>query len=285
MIPYQQTINTPIRCDGIGLHTGRRVNLTLKPAEPDYGIRFVRVDLPGMPVIEAKNSQVVDTRLATSLGLNGYRIYTVEHLLSALAGVGIDNASIEIDSSEVPIMDGSAAHFTSLLQGVGFKAQENRKKFLRIKKPITIRERDKYIHLSPCKEFKISYTIEFDHPILQRQSYTLVVKNKTFIEEISRARTFGFLKDVETLKQNGFAKGGSLENAVVIDTKGVLNEEGLRYEDEFVRHKILDLIGDLSLVGKPILGHITAYKSGHSLNFALIKKLLSEKDNYEITSL
>lgn len=285
MIPYQQTINIPISCDGVGLHTGKRVNLTLKPAEPDYGIRFVRVDLPGMPVIEAKNSQVVDTRLATSLGLNGYRIYTVEHLLSALAGVGIDNASIEIDSSEVPIMDGSAAHFTSLLQGVGFKAQGNRKKFLRIKKSITIQEGDKYIHLSPHGEFKISYTIEFDHPILQRQSYTLVVKNKTFIEEICRARTFGFLKDVETLKQNGFAKGGSLENAVVIDTKGVLNEEGLRYKDEFVRHKILDLIGDLSLVGKPILGHIIAYKSGHTLNYALIKKLLSEKDNFEITSL
>lgn len=285
MIPYQQTINIPISCDGVGLHTGKRVNLTLKPAEPDYGIRFVRVDLPGMPVIEAKNSQVVDTRLATSLGLNGYRIYTVEHLLSALAGVGIDNASIEINSSEVPIMDGSAAHFTSLLQGVGFKAQENRKKFLRIKKSITIQEGDKYIHLSPHGEFKISYTIEFDHPILQRQSYTLVVKNKTFIEEICRARTFGFLKDVETLKQNGFAKGGSLENAVVIDTRGVLNEEGLRYKDEFVRHKILDLIGDLSLVGKPILGHIIAYKSGHTLNYALIKKLLSEKDNFEITSL
>ena len=285
MIPYQQTIKTQISCDGVGLHTGKRVNLTLKPAGPDYGIRFVRVDLPGMPVIEAKKSQVVDTRLATSLGLNGYRIYTVEHLLSALAGVGIDNASIEIDSSEVPIMDGSAAHFTSLLQGVGFKTQENRKKFLRIKKPVMVQEGDKYIHLFPHSEFKISYTIEFDHPILQRQSYALVVRNKTFIEEISRARTFGFLKDVETLKQNGFAKGGSLENAVVIDAQGVLNEEGLRYEDEFVRHKILDLIGDLSLVGKPILGHIVAFKSGHTLNYALIKKLLSEKDNYEITSL
>lgn len=285
MRPYQQTIKNKISCDGVGLHTGKRVNLTLKPAEPDYGIRFVRVDLPGMPVIEARNSQVVDTRLATSLGLNGYRIYTVEHLLSALAGVGIDNASIEIDSSEVPIMDGSAAHFTSLLQEVGFKAQENRKKFLRIKNPVTIQEGDKYIHLSPHSEFKISYTIEFDHPMLQKQSYTLVVKNKTFIEEISRARTFGFLRDVETLKQNGFAKGGSLANAVVIDTRGVLNEEGLRYEDEFVRHKILDLIGDLSLVGKPILGHIIAFKSGHTLNYALIKKLLSEKDNYEIISL
>jgi UDP-3-O-[3-hydroxymyristoyl] N-acetylglucosamine deacetylase len=284
MTPYQQTINTPISCSGIGLHTDKRANLTLKRAESDYGIRFVRVDLPGMPVIEAKNSQVVDTRLATSLGLNGYRVYTVEHLLSALAGMGIDNASIEIDSSEVPIMDGSAAHFTSLLQGVGFKAQENRKKFIKINRPVTVREGDKYIQLLPHDEFKVSYTIEFDHPLLQNQFYTLVVKNKTFVEEISRARTFGFLKDVETLKQNGFAKGGSLENAAVIDSHGVMNEEGLRYKDEFVRHKILDLIGDLSLVGKPILGHIIVYKSGHTLNFALIKKLLSEKENYIVTS-
>lgn len=285
MTLYQQTINTPISCGGIGLHTGKRANLTLKPAESDYGIRFVRVDLPGTPVIEAKNYQVADTRLATSLGLNGYRVYTVEHLLSALAGVGIDNASIEIDSSEVPIMDGSAALFTSLLQRVGSKAQENCKKFIKIKRPVTVQEEDKYIHLFPYDEFKVTYTIEFDHPLLQNQSYTLVVKNKTFIEEISRARTFGFLKDVETLKQNGFAKGGSLENAVVIDNQGVLNEGGLRYKDEFVRHKILDLIGDLSLVGKPLLGHIIAYKAGHRLNFALIKKLLSEKENYIITSL
>jgi UDP-3-O-[3-hydroxymyristoyl] N-acetylglucosamine deacetylase len=282
MIAHQQTINSPIRCCGIGLHTGQEVNLTMKPAEADSGIRFVRVDLPGNPVIEAKDSQVVDTRLATSLGLNGYRIYTVEHLLSALAGLGIDNADIELDSSEVPIMDGSAAQFTSLLAGAGFKAQENRKKFLRIKRPVTVQEGDKYIHLFPYNAFKISYTIEFDHPLLQNQSYTLVVRNKTFTEEISRARTFGFLKDVETLKQNGFAKGGSLDNAVVIDTSGVLNQEGLRYEDEFVRHKILDLIGDLSLVGRPLLGHIMAYKSGHTLNWALIRKLLSDRENYQI---
>ncbi len=285
MIPFQQTIQTPISCDGIGLHTGKAVNLILKPAGSDWGIRFVRVDLPRRPVIVAKDSQVVDTRLATSLGLNGYRIHTVEHLLSALAGVGIDNASIEIDSSEVPIMDGSAAHFTSLLQNVGFKTQENRKKFIKIKRPVTVREGDKYIQLFPDDEFKVSYTIEFDHPLLQNQSYTLAVTDKTFIEEISRARTFGFLKDVEALKQRGYAKGGSLENAVVIDSKGVLNEEGLRYKDEFVRHKILDLIGDLSLVGKPILGHIIAYKSGHTLNFALIRKLLSDQKNFIITSL
>jgi UDP-3-O-[3-hydroxymyristoyl] N-acetylglucosamine deacetylase len=282
MNSHQQTINNPIRCCGIGLHTGQPVHLTLKPAESDSGIRFVRVDLPGNPVIEAKNSQVVDTRLATSLGLNGYRIYTVEHLLSALAGLGIDNAAIELDSSEVPIMDGSAAQFTSLLEGVGFKVQNNGKKFLRIKRPVAVQEGDKYIHLFPYNEFKVSYTIEFDHPLLQNQSYTLVVKNKTFIEEISRARTFGFLKDVETLKQNGYAKGGSLENAVVIDSSGILNEEGLRFDDEFVRHKILDLIGDLSLLGKPILGHIIAYKSGHTLNGALIKKILSDRENYQI---
>lgn len=284
MLSYQQTINGPIHCCGIGLHTGKTANLTLKPADPDSGIRFVRIDLPGRPVIQARNSQVVDTRLATSLGLNGYRVYTVEHLLSALAGLGIDNVSIELDSPEVPIMDGSAAHFTALLEDVGYRPQENKKKFLRIKRPVTVRDGDKYIHLFPNQELKISYTIEFDHPILQNQSYTLVVRNKSFLEEISRARTFGFLRDVETLKQNGFAKGGSLENAVVIDQSGILNQEGLRYEDEFVRHKILDLIGDLSLIGKPVLGHIIAYKSGHTLNRALTEKLLSNPENYEITS-
>lgn len=282
MVFHQQTINAPIWFGGIGLHTGKGANLTLKPADPDWGIRFIRVDLPGAPVIKANNSQVIDTRLATSLGLNGYRINTVEHLLGALAGMGIDNAAIEIDSSEVPIMDGSAAQFTSLMEKTGLRSQEKGKGLLRIKRPVTVQEGDKYIHLFPYNEFKISYTIEFDHPFLQSQSYTLVVENKTFVEEISRARTFGFLKDVEQLKKNGFARGGSLENAIVIDASGIMNQEGLRYEDEFVRHKILDLIGDLSLVGKPILGHIIAYKSGHALNSALLQKLLSQKENYEI---
>ncbi len=282
MVSFQQTISTMISCQGVGLHSGKEVNLTLKPAEPYQGIRFIRVDLPGTPVIEARNSMVVDTQLATSLGYNGYRISTVEHLLAALAGMSIDNASVEIDSPEVPIMDGSAAPFTSLLEEVGKKAQRHPKSYLKITKPITVTEGSKHIHLLPSEEFKISYTIEFDHPLLQNQSYTIVVKDSSFVKEISPARTFGFLKDVEQLKQNGLARGGSLENAIVIDKSGILNQEGLRYENEFVRHKILDLIGDLSLVGKPILGHIIAHKSGHTLNLSLVQRLLLLQDHYTV---
>jgi UDP-3-O-[3-hydroxymyristoyl] N-acetylglucosamine deacetylase len=281
----QQTINNAIALSGIGLHTGQEVNLTLKPADEGFGIKFVRVDLPGSPIIESNTSMVVDTQLATTLGYNGYRISTVEHLLAALSGMGIDNLCIEADRPEIPIMDGSAAPFTSLLEEAGLKKQVQPKRFLRIKKSLQVAEGNSSIQVYPAEDMRIFYNIDFDHPLLKNQSYALVVEESTFSQEISPARTFGFLKDVETLKQNGYAKGGSLDNAIVIGSSGILNQEGLRFENEFVRHKILDLIGDLSLVGLPILGHIVAHRSGHTLNLALVRELLSQKDCSEIIKL
>jgi UDP-3-O-[3-hydroxymyristoyl] N-acetylglucosamine deacetylase len=282
MTTQQLTIKREIGCDGIGLHTGKKVNLTIKPAEPDSGICFFRVDLPGVPVIEAKNTQVVATQLATSLGYNGYRISTVEHLMAALSGLGIDNAAIELNAPEVPIMDGSANPFVEMIRSAGVKQQQKPKKCLAIRRVIEVRENGSKITLLPGDDFKISFTIDYDHPLMQNQSLTVVVGDETFINEIGRARTFGFLEEVENLKKNGFAKGGSLENAIVMDRSGVLNDEGLRFRDEFVRHKILDLIGDLFLVGMPIRGHIIAYKSGHTLHQAAVRALLSDPGNFEV---
>ncbi len=284
MVIHQRTINREAGCAGIGLHNGKKVNLTLKPAEPDSGIRFVRVDLPNSPVIEAKNTQVVATQLATSIGYNGYRISTVEHLLAALSGLGIDNASIELDSSEVPIMDGSSGPFIRLLHEAGLKKQEETKKYLVVKRPVEVRENGSKVTLLPADEFRISCTIDYDHPLLQNQSLTVAVEDKSFVQEIGWARTFGFLEEVESLKRSGFAQGGSLENAIVIDRSGVLNEKGLRFRDEFVRHKILDLIGDLSLIGMPIRGHVVAHKSGHTLHRNLVQTLLSDPANYKIVT-
>ena len=284
MIIHQRTLNRETGCAGIGLHNGKKVNLILRPAEPDSGIRFVRVDLPNSPVIEAKNTQVVATQLATSIGYNGYRISTVEHLLAALSGLGIDNASVELDSSEVPIMDGSSGPFIHLLHGVGLKKQEKTKKYLVVKRPIEVRENGSKVTLLPADEFKISFTIDYDHPLMQNQSLTVAVEDKSFVQEIGWARTFGFLEEVENLKRSGFAQGGSLENAIVIDRSGVLNEKGLRFRDEFVRHKILDLIGDLSLIGMPIRGHVLAHKSGHTLHQNLVQALLADPQNYQIVT-
>lgn len=284
MTTNQRTIKREVGCTGIGLHSGNKVNLTIKPAVPDSGICFRRMDLPEQPVIEAKNTQVVATQLATSIGYNGHRISTVEHLMAALSGLNIDNASIELDSSEVPIMDGSAAPFVDLIKGVGWESQEKVRKYLAIKRTIEVRENGSRITLTPGSDFSISFTIDFAHPLMQNQSLTLRVENETFIKEIGRARTFGFLEEVENLKKNGFAKGGSLENAIVINRSGVVNGEGLRYRDEFVRHKILDLIGDFSLIGLPLQGQVTAYKSGHTLHQAAVKALLSDPGNYEIVT-
>lgn len=284
MTTPQLTIKREIGCDGIGLHTGKKVNLTIKPAEADSGICFLRVDLPGVPVIEAKNTQVVATQLATSLGYNGYRISTVEHLMAALSGLGIDNAAIELNAPEVPIMDGSAFPFVEMIRSAGVEKQQKPKKYLAIKRTIEVRENGSKITLLPGDDFKISFTIDYDHPLMQNQSLTVVVGDETFINEIGRARTFGFLEEVENLKKNGFAKGGSLDNAIVIDRSGVLNGEGLRFQDEFVRHKILDLIGDLFLVGMPIHGHVIAHKSGHTLHQAAVRALLSDPGNFEVVT-
>jgi len=281
MHTHQRTLARHVECTGIGLHSGKKVNLTIKPAPVNHGIKFVRMDLPHKPVISAHFRNVVDTSLATTLGADGVIVSTVEHLMATFTGLSIDNALVEMDAYEAPIMDGSAEAFTSMLQGAGIKAQSGKRYTFVVKKPIEMEEGDKKVGLYPSNALKISYTIEFDHPLVKRQSYTISLTDSLWEKEISRARTFGFLDEVNYLKQNGFARGGSLENAVVLDQDKILNEEGLRYADEFVRHKVLDCIGDLSLLGMPFIGHIVAHKSGHALNHALLKRFIDQKSCWE----
>ena len=281
MHTHQRTLARNVECTGIGLHSGKKVNLTIKPAPVNHGIKFVRMDLPHKPVISAHFRNVVDTSLATTLGADGVIVSTVEHLMATFTGLSIDNALVEMDAYEAPIMDGSAEPFTAMLQGAGIKAQSGKRYTFVVKKPIEMEEEDKKVGLYPSDALKISYTIEFDHPLVKRQSYTISLTDSLFEKEISRARTFGFLDEVNYLKQNGFARGGSLENAVVLDQDKILNEEGLRYADEFVRHKVLDCIGDLSLLGMPFIGHIVAHKSGHALNHALLKRFIDQKSCWE----
>lgn len=281
MHTHQRTLARNVECTGIGLHSGKKVNLTIKPAPVNHGIKFVRMDLPHKPVISAHFRNVVDTSLATTLGADGVIVSTVEHLMATFTGLSIDNALVEMDAYEAPIMDGSAEPFTAMLQGAGIKAQSGKRYTFVVKKPIEMEEGDKKVGLYPSNALKISYTIEFDHPLVKRQSYTISLTDSLFEKEISRARTFGFLDEVNYLKQNGFARGGSLENAVVLDQDKILNDEGLRYADEFVRHKVLDCIGDLSLLGMPFIGHIVAYKSGHALNHALLRRFIDQKSCWE----
>lgn len=281
MHTHQRTLARNVECTGIGLHSGKKVNLTIKPAPVNHGIKFVRMDLPHKPVISAHFRNVVDTSLATTLGADGVIVSTVEHLMATFTGLSIDNALVEMDAYEAPIMDGSAEPFTAMLQGAGIKAQSGKRYTFVVKKPIEMEEGDKKVGLYPSNALKISYTIEFDHPLVKRQSYTISLTDSLFEKEISRARTFGFLDEVNYLKQNGFARGGSLENAVVLDQDKILNDEGLRYADEFVRHKVLDCIGDLSLLGMPFIGHIVAHKSGHTLNHALLRRFIDQKSCWE----
>jgi len=277
----QRTLKDEISCTGIGLHSGKRVKLTVKPAPPDTGIKFVRKDLPGHPVIKADFKNVVDTTLSTTIANNGYRVSTVEHLMAAFFGLGIDNARVELDASEVPIMDGSAAPFVFLFKSVGIKEQKIPKNFIVIKKPFEFREGNRSVALYPSKELKISYTIDFHHPLLRNQEYELSFSGKDFVNEISRARTFGFLKDIQALWENGLAMGGSLDNAIVIDDFRILNEDGLRYKDEFVRHKILDFIGDIAIIGCPVIGHFVVQRSGHALNQNMLRALMSNENAWE----
>jgi UDP-3-O-[3-hydroxymyristoyl] N-acetylglucosamine deacetylase len=281
-MPLQRTLANEIRCSGIGLHTGNKIDVVIKPAKENTGVVFVRTDIPSRPKIRALAENVVETKYATTIGENGYKISTVEHLLATLAGLKIDNAIVEVNSTEVPIMDGSAAPFVHLVKTVGVRNLNCEKEYIRIKKPIKVNDGDKKAYLLPSKEFKILYNIEFNNPVISAQSYFMKFSIRNFEKEIANARTFGFLKDVNMLKIQGFAKGGTLDNVIVLDKYRVLNEDGLRYKDEFVRHKILDAIGDLSLTGKPIIGHFLADKSGHALNHALVNKVLSEKDKYEV---
>ena len=280
----QRTLKKEINCFSVGLHTGRKVNMKIKPAPVDTGIIFVRKDLPDAEPIHANYSNVCDTMLATSLGTNGVTVSTVEHLLSAFSGMGVDNAIIELDSFEVPIMDGSALPFVNMLKEVGTHVQEKNKRLLIIKKPVSVTEGDASAFLLPAEEFKITYEIDFKHPVIGKQSYSMTFSDEKYEKEICAAQTFGFLKDLEFLQAKGLALGGSLKNVIVLDDKKIINKEGLRIPDVFVKHKILDAIGDLFLLGMPIIGHFMAYKSGHRLNNLLLKELMHKKDCWEIVS-
>ncbi|MCP3057422.1 UDP-3-O-acyl-N-acetylglucosamine deacetylase [Myxococcus sp. K38C18041901] len=278
----QRTLSKTASLQGIGLHSGAKVTLTLRPAPAGHGIVFVRTDLPRPVSIPALAEYVVDTVLATTLGRDGVKVATVEHLMSAMAGMGIDNARVELDGPEVPIMDGSAAPFAALIQEAGVRELDAPKELLVIKKPVSVVDGDKQASLTPSRHFRISCTIDFEHPVIQGQAFDLDFSDRDFSREISRARTFCFLRDVEKLKSLGLARGGSLDNAIVVDEVSILNPEGLRFTDEFVRHKILDAIGDVSLFGRPVIGHLTAYKTGHALNHKLVRKVLSDPSCYEI---
>jgi UDP-3-O-[3-hydroxymyristoyl] N-acetylglucosamine deacetylase len=270
----QRTLRRQISCAGIGLHSGNKVTLTLKPAPADTGILFRRVDL-GVD-IPATVAHVTGIQYATVLGRDGATVETVEHLLAALTSAGIDNVIIELNQREVPIMDGSAAPFLYLLHESGVKRLSAPRQYLKVLRPVTVASGDKRVAVYPSDHFKVSYTISFDHPLLRHQSRTARITEQSFAEDLAPARTFGFLKEVEWLRQQGLALGGSLENAVVIGDTGVLN--ALRFEDEFVRHKILDAIGDLSLLGRPLLGHVVAHRAGHALHTSLAARLLDEPD-------
>ena len=282
----QRTLKNVIRATGVGLHTGRKVFLTLRPAPADTGIVFRRDDLKPAVEIVARAENVGDTSLSTSLVKDNVRISTVEHLLSAFAGLGIDNAYVDLSASEVPIMDGSAGPFVFLIQSAGVEEQNKPKKYLRIKRQISVRDGDKWARFEPFNGFKVSFAIEFDHPFFHQRSKHAEIDFSTtsFVKEVARARTFGFMKDVEILRERNLALGGSLDNAVVVDDYRVLNEDGLRYEDEFVKHKILDAIGDLYLLGHSLIGAFHGYKSGHELNNRLLRKILATKDAFELVS-
>jgi UDP-3-O-[3-hydroxymyristoyl] N-acetylglucosamine deacetylase len=279
----QRTLKNVIRATGIGLHTGEKIYLTLRPAAPDTGIVFRRIDFERPVEIKALSTNVGDTQLSTALCKDGIKISTVEHLLSAMAGLGIDNAYIDLNAAEVPIMDGSAGPFVFLLQSAGIVEQDKPKKFIRIRKSVIVEENGKWARFDPFNGFKVGFTIEFDHPVFKssRQTAEIDFSSTSFLKEVSRARTFGFIRDVERLREQNLVLGGSLDNAVVVDDYRVLNEDGLRYEDEFVKHKILDAIGDLYLLGHSLIGAFTGYKSGHALNNLLLKKLLERPDEWE----
>ncbi|MBM3776724.1 MAG: UDP-3-O-acyl-N-acetylglucosamine deacetylase [Acidimicrobiia bacterium] len=275
----QRTLRRPVACAGIGLHSGNKVKLSLKPAPADFGIRFRRTDLGGVE-IPATVQHLGGSAYATGLARDTGTVETVEHLLAALVSLGVDNVIVELNTPEVPIMDGSAAPFIYLIQEAGVKALAAPRKYVKVLQPIVISSGDKRIALYPSEHFKVTYTIAFDHPLLRHQERTIRISEESFVEEIAPARTFGFLKEVEMLRQRGLALGGSLENAVVIGDTGVLNN-ALRFEDEFVRHKILDVIGDLALVGHGIVGHVVAHRGGHALHAALAARVLQETDAWE----
>jgi UDP-3-O-[3-hydroxymyristoyl] N-acetylglucosamine deacetylase len=282
----QRTLKNVISATGVGLHTGQKVTMTLRPAAVDTGIVFRRVDLPQMPMIKADPFQVTDTRLCSALEANGAKVMTVEHLMAALAGLGIDNVYVDLSASEVPIMDGSASPFVFLVQSAGVEEQNALKRFIRVKSKISIADGDKWVQLEPYNGFRVTLSIDFDHPVFEHSGKAVTVDfaDTSFIKEISRARTFGFMHEVEYLRNHGLALGGSLENAIVMDEFRVLNSDGLRYDDEFVKHKALDAIGDLYMLGHPLIGAFTGHKSGHALNNLLLRGLLQDQTAWEYVS-
>jgi UDP-3-O-[3-hydroxymyristoyl] N-acetylglucosamine deacetylase len=282
----QRTLKTVIRATGVGLHTGAKVAMTLRPAQPNTGIMFRRVDLDQPVDIPATAFRVTDTRLCSTLEESGAKVATVEHLMSAFAGLGIDNAWVDLDGPEVPIMDGSAGPFVFLIQSAGIEEQATPKRFIRVRRAIEVSDQDKWARLEPFDGFRLSFSIEYDHPVLSRSGQTATVDfaETSYVKEVARARTFGFMQDVEALRSSGLALGGSLDNAVVMDEFRVLNAEGLRYQDEFVKHKVLDAVGDLYLAGHPLIGSFSAHKSGHALNNKLVRALLADREAWELTA-
>ncbi len=282
----QRTLKNTIRATGIGLHGGEKVYLTLRPAPVDTGIVFCRTDLDPVVEIHADARNVGETTLSTTLVKDGVKVATVEHLLSAMAGLGIDNAYVDLSAPEVPIMDGSAGPFVFLLQSAGIEEQNAPKQFIRITRKVSVSDGDKTATFLPFDGFKVGFTIDFEHPVFRGRTQTATVdfSSTSFVREVSRARTFGFMRDIEYLRANNLALGGSVDNAIVVDDYRILNEDGLRYEDEFVKHKVLDAIGDLYLLGKSLIGEFQGYKSGHALNNALVRELLVQKDCWEIVT-
>jgi UDP-3-O-[3-hydroxymyristoyl] N-acetylglucosamine deacetylase len=282
----QRTLRNAIRATGVGIHSGRKVFMTMRPAAPNTGIVFRRVDLDHPVEIKAEAHRVGETSMNTALCNGDVKVSTVEHLLSALAGLGIDNCYVDLSSSEVPIMDGSAGPFVFLIQSAGVEEQNAAKRFIRIKKTVTVKDGDKWARFEPYEGFKVGFSIEFKHPAFSKSTSSAEIdfSSTSFVKEISRARTFGFMKDIEALRERNLVLGGSMDNAIVLDDYRVLNEDGLRYEDEFVRHKILDAIGDLYLAGHSLVGAFYGYKSGHHLNNQLVRTLLSDAQAWELVS-
>lgn len=282
----QRTLKSVVEATGVGLHTGEKVYLSLRPAGVDTGIVFRRVDLAQPADVHARATAVNDTRLSTCLEENGVRVATVEHLMSALAGLGIDNAVVELSSPELPIMDGSAGTFIFLLQSAGIVEQDAPKKFIRIRKTIELRDGDKSVRFEPYDGFRLNFTINFAHPVFAdtRQQVTVDLGKDSYVREVSRARTFGFMQEVEYMRSQGLALGGNLDNAIVMDEYRVINPDGLRFEDEFVKHKVLDAIGDLYLLGHPLIGAFSGFKSGHALNNALCRALLADEQAWELVT-
>ena len=282
----QRTLKNPVHATGVGLHTGERVDLTLRPAPANSGVVFRRVDLSPVVEMRAEAHAVHDTRLSTCMEAGGARVATIEHLMSAFAGLGVDNAFVDLSSAEVPIMDGSAGTFIFLLQSAGIVEQSAAKKFIRIKKTVEVKDGDRWVRFEPFSGFKLNFTIDFAHPVFAttRQNVTVDMGEHSYIRDVSRARTFGFMQDVEAMRAQGLALGGNLDNAIVMDEYRIINPDGLRFEDEFVKHKVLDAIGDLYLLGHPLIGAFSGYKSGHALNNVLLRALLADEQAWEFVT-